>query len=159
MPRKALIAIAALIGFSLLVVVVARLTGYNASQMPDSPIVVSRDLRFSDAPDGALLVLEVGTGSKLASLPPGNAGFVRGVLRAMHRERHIRHVADDVPFRLARLADGRLTLKDLGTQRSIELNSFGPTNEGAFAAFLGEQAPIAARNARPAPIGQTGQTL
>jgi putative photosynthetic complex assembly protein len=158
-PRKALIAIAALIGFSLLVVVAARLTGYNASQVPDSPPIASRDLRFADAPDGSMLVSDIETNRKLATLPPGNAGFVRGVLRVMHRERRARHVSIDTPYRLVRHADGRLTFEDLGTQRTIELNSFGPSNEGAFAAFLGDRDPIAARNQQSVQAGQNGHPL
>jgi putative photosynthetic complex assembly protein len=96
-------------------------------------------------------------------LPAGNAGFVRGVLRALTRNRRGGHTDKDAPVRLARLADGRLTLKDLATERVIELNSFGPTNVAAFAVFLtghpSDPAPDSAQNARPAQAGQTGKTL
>lgn len=163
LPRKALIAVAALIGFTLVLVTAARLTGYNASQVPDSPAVLSRDIRFSEGPEGILLVVDVQSGGKLAVLPAGNAGFVRGVLRVLTRDRRGRHTDADAPVRLARLADGRLTLRDLATERVIELNSFGPTNVAAFAVFLtdrpGAPAPESAQNARPAQPGQTGKTL
>jgi putative photosynthetic complex assembly protein len=163
LPRKALIAVAALIGFTLVLVTTARLTGYNAKQAPDSPTVVSRDLRFVDGPEGVLLVIDVQSGAKLAALPAGNAGFVRGVLRALMRDRRSRQIPGGVPVRLAQLADGRLTLTDLGSERVIELSSFGPTNVGSFAVFLtdlpGKPAPPSAQDARPAQAGQTGRTF
>ena len=154
-PRKVLIAFAALIGFSLVLVAAARLTGYNASQMPPSPALMSRDLRFSEGPDGVTLVRDAADGSTVAVLPRGGEGFVLGVLRTTSRWRHTAGVAPETPFRLARLADGRLTFTDLGTQRVIELRSFGPTNDAAFAVFLGSQAPIAADHAQGAPAAKT----
>lgn len=163
LPRKALIAIAALIGFTLLVVVVARLTGYNAHQAPDSPVVKSRDLRFTEGPDGVVAVADAANGTRIAMLPAGNEGFVRGVLRFMERDRRARHTTADTPFRLAVHADGRMTLTDLGSQRVLELNSFGPTNTGAFSGFLTARGPVAApaadQDTRPAQAGQTGKTF
>jgi putative photosynthetic complex assembly protein len=153
LPRKALIAVGALIGFSLLLVVGARLTGYNPHQAPDSPTVAGRDLRFADGPGGVLLVLDVADGSRIAVLPPGNAGFIRGILRVTDRGRRSLHVATATPYRLERHADGRLTLSDLGTHRVIELSSFGPSNIAAFAAFLPDPAPVAAQDAQPDPTG------
>lgn len=162
-PRKVLIAFAALLGFTLLLVTAARLTGYNASQVPESPVVQSRDLRFTDDPNGVGLVQDAATGSTVATLPAGSEGFVRGVLRAVSRQRRSANVAPETPFRLARLADGRLTFTDLGTRRVIELGSFGPTNEGAFAAFLADVTRVAAPdstipNTRPAQAGLTGES-
>jgi putative photosynthetic complex assembly protein len=163
LPRKALIAVAALIGFTLVLVTAARITGYNPKQAPDSPAVITRDLRFADGPEGVLWVLDVQSGAKLAVLPAGNAGFVRGVLRALMRDRHSRNIDTGTPLRLARLADGRLTLRDLGSERVIELNSFGPSNVGAFAAFLearpGNPDPPGVQDAQPAPAGRTDKTL
>ena len=142
-PRKILIAFGTLIGVSLLLVTAAVLLGYNPSQVAPSPAVLSRDLRFSDGPDGTTLVKDATDARTVAVLPSGIEGFVRGILRAVSRERRNRHLPDDTPFRLARLADGRLTLTDLGTKKTIELTSFGPTNESSFAAFLAGSAPIA----------------
>jgi putative photosynthetic complex assembly protein len=148
LPRKPLIAIAALVGFSLLLVIGAKLTGYNPSQVAPSPVVESRDIRFLDAADGTLIVADAGDRQQIAVLPSGNAGFVRGVLRAIARDRHSRHISMDTPFQVARLADGRLILRDLGSQRVIELNSFGPSNFGAFAAFLKDVAPAHTQSAQ-----------
>ena len=142
-PKKVLIAFAVLMGSSVLFVAAARLSGYNASQVPPSPAVLSRDLRFIDGADGVLLVQDGADGSTITTLPADGEGFLRGVLRVTNRARMNAKVAHDTPYRLARLADGRLTLKDLGTQRVIELNSFGPTNVASFAVFLNGVAPVA----------------
>lgn len=157
-PRKVLIAFAALIGFFLVLVTAARLTGYNASQMPPSPAVFSRDIRFSDRPDGTTLVEDADDGSTVAVLPVGGEGFVRGILRATSRGRRNASVPPETAFRLARLADGRLNLTDLGTQRVIELRSFGPTNDAAFAVFLGNKAATGTGIAPGAPAVKTDAT-
>ncbi len=157
-PRRVLIAFATLIGFCLVLVAAARLTGYNASQMPPSPAVVSRDLRFSEGPDGATLVRDATDNTSVAVLPRGGEGFVLGILRTTSRWRHVGGVAPETSFRLARLADGRLTLTDLGTHRVIELRSFGPTNDAAFAAFLGGKDPVNAGNAPGVPAVKTDDT-
>jgi putative photosynthetic complex assembly protein len=144
-PRKPLIAVAALIGFSLVLVAGARLSGLSASQAPPSAVSEQIDLRFEDRADGAVTVLRAEDAELVAVLAPGSNGFVRGVLRGMARERRSRDVGEEVPFRLARLADGRLTLQDLATGRVIELKAFGPDNEAAFAALLADGSRIAAQ--------------
>ncbi len=143
-PRKPLFAVAALIGFSLIAVTAARIGGVSTAQVEESPVVRALDLRFDDAANGAVLVRDARTRAGVAELPPASNGFVRGVLRSLARDRRARDLGNDSPFRLARHADGRLTLEDLATSRVIELNSFGPTNEGAFAALLYERNRVAA---------------
>ena len=138
-PRKVLIAFGALILFFLILVIVARIMGYNASQMPPSPVVTSRDIRFIDQPDGRTLVVDSVSNGTVSTLPAGGEGFIRGVLRATGRTRHLAQVPPEAPYRLEQLADGRLTLTDLGTGKVIELISFGHTNVAAFAAFLPNQ--------------------
>lgn len=150
-PRKPLIAFGSLILFSLLLVITARITGYNASQMPPSPSVQSREIRFIDQPDGSTLVVDSAAGATIATLPSGGEGFIRGVLRATNRTRGLSKIPPEAPYRLDQLADGRLTLTDLATGKVIELVSFGHTNVAAFAAFLpGASAPDK-KPAGPAP--------
>lgn len=136
-PLAALLGAAALIGFSLLAVTTARITGVGASgRAAPSPAVEARDLRFEDRVDGAVLVYD-GSGEDLvAVVEPGEGGFVRGVLRALARERRAHDAGQAAPFRLARRVDGRLTLEDMTTGRVIELVAFGPTNLDAFARLL-----------------------
>lgn len=136
LPRKALYALMALVVFSLLAVTLARVAGVSPRQAPVSPVSVTMDLRFADRADGAVVVTDARDGSEVAVLPPESNGFVRGVLRSLVRERRASSLGEDAAFTLARHADGRLTLVDPDTGRVIELNSFGPSNEGAFALLL-----------------------
>lgn len=135
-PRGALIGAAALIGFSLLAVTLARVAGLGPVTEPMAPVVQSRELRFADRADGAVLVYDPQGEEVVDLVPPGSGGFVRGVLRALARERRIQGDGASTPFRLSRLADGRLILEDLATGRLIDLKAFGHTNEGAFAPLL-----------------------
>ena len=135
-PRGALIGAAALIGFSLLAVTLARFAGLGPVTEPMAPVVQSRELRFADRADGAVLVYDRQGDEVVDLVPPGSGGFVRGVLRALARERRLQGDGASTPFRLSRLADGRLTLEDLATGRVIDLKAFGHTNEGAFARLL-----------------------
>lgn len=143
-PRGALIAAAALVGFSLVSASVASLTGYSVGQSPVAQEVVSRDLQFRDNPAGGVWVLETApdgaaTDAELKPLTlvePGDGGFIRGVMRSLTRERRMNHVGAEPGFRLTRWDDGRLTLTDLGTGRAIELNAFGSTNTATFARLL-----------------------
>lgn len=135
-PRGALIGAAALIGFSLLAVTLARFAGLGPVTEPMAPVVQSRELRFADRADGAVIVYDRQGDEVVDLVPPGSGGFVRGVLRALARERRLQGDGASTPFRLSRLADGRLTLEDLATGRVIDLKAFGHTNEGAFARLL-----------------------
>lgn len=161
-PRKVLIAFGSLILFFLILVIVARIMGYNASQMPPSEAIATREIRFIDQPDGSTLVVDSQAGTTISTLAAGGEGFIRGVLRATNRTRHLSKVPPEAPYRLDQLADGRLTLTDLATGKVIELIAFGHTNVAAFAAFLPNQgkpstmpaaasaAPDSARQANPA---------
>ncbi|KUR71690.1 hypothetical protein AQZ52_08755 [Novosphingobium fuchskuhlense] len=102
-----------------------------------APVVV-RQISFTDRADGAVVVRDVTTGETVRVLVdgvPGN-GFVRGVMRGMARERHIRGVGMAPPFTLTLWKNRTLSLEDKSTGRSIELGSFGPDNRAAFAALL-----------------------
>lgn len=99
-------------------------------------LVESRNLRFFDREDGAVVIVDDRLGTKIAVLEPGTHGFVRGVMRGMARERRSKLVGTEPPYRLARWSDGRLTLDDPHTGRWVELVAFGPDNFRAFAMLL-----------------------
>ncbi len=100
-------------------------------------IVASRDLRFADRGDGAVIITDVGNGNVAQIIPAGQkTGFVRGVMRSLARERRMAGIGAEAPFRLTAWADGELSLVDSATGRAIELNAFGPDNRAAFAALL-----------------------
>jgi putative photosynthetic complex assembly protein len=136
LPRGAVLGAGGLVISSLLIVAIARLTGYDPAKPPPSAIVEQVDLRFEDRPDGAVLIYDAADGRLADTLPPGTNGFVRGVLRGLVRERNADHIGPLPPFSLTRWADGRLSLDDPSTGRHVDLEVFGPTNAGAFADIL-----------------------
>jgi putative photosynthetic complex assembly protein len=83
-----------------------------------------------------VFIWDAGQDVLMGSLEPGQENFIRGVLRSFARERRSLGVGHQEPFRLARHADGRLTIEDTSTGRLIDLRAFGPTNSGAFARLL-----------------------
>lgn len=139
-PRGALWAVGTLIAFSLLAVVAARLTGFDANEIPPPAPVESRDLRFEDGTGGWVYVYDARSDALVATLEPGTENFVRGVLRGLARTRRSMGIGEQGAMRLTRHADGRLTLEDETTGRVIDLVAFGRTNYAAFARFLGSGA-------------------
>lgn len=135
-PRGALLGAAGLIGISLLMASVGRLTGVGISHVPEAAPLESRDLRFQDRADGAVTIYEGRSDRLVDVLPPGSNGFIRGVLRGLVRERKRSDIGPQLPFRLTRWANGGLSLEDLANGHRIELVSFGHTNADAFARLL-----------------------
>jgi putative photosynthetic complex assembly protein len=132
-PRGALIGAAGLIGLALASAIVARTTGIGVTRMEPSAVVESRDLRFEDRADGAILVYEEPGDREVDVLAPGSENFVRGVLRGFARERRKSDFGAMPPLTLTRFADGRLTVSDKLTGREVDLGAFGPTNAQSFA--------------------------
>ena len=126
LPRPALAGIAALVAFTLGVTAVYRLGGQPPMRHAEGSVVDSRLLRFSDRPEGGIRVEDATDGSAVLVIYPGEDGFVRGVLRGLARERRSHEIGAHPPFRLARLADGRLTIEDTATARRIAFWSWGP---------------------------------
>lgn len=135
-PRGALVGAAMLVGFSIMVAAGARWTGYGTTQMPASTRVSTHELRFEDRDDGAVVVLDAQGLELVDVIEPGTNGFVRGVLRGLARDRKRSQFAQSEPFRLTRWADGRLTVEDPTTGRSVDLGAFGPANFSAFVRIL-----------------------
>jgi putative photosynthetic complex assembly protein len=135
-PRGALIGGAMMVGMSLALAAIVRLSGVDISSMPPARPAMVRMLQFVDAPDGAVLVLDAQSHRQVQSLPPGSNGFVRATMRNFARERRSNSIGSDLPFKLIASQDGRLVLEDPATGRHIDLEAFGQTNAGVFAGFL-----------------------
>lgn len=133
-PQLPLLGAGALVGLALLAAVAGRFA-HTGNVAADSPMAAMRDIRVADAPDGAVLVFDAGSGAQIERLS-GENGFLRGTLRALARERRIDGVGREQAFRLTAWADGRLTLDDPATGRRLELEAFGPDNAAVFARFL-----------------------
>ncbi len=134
-PRQAVHAGAALVGLAMLFAGVARVTDIGATRLAVAPIVELVSLRFLDDPAGGINV-ESEKGDHIAHFAAGEGGFLRGVMRGFARERRARELGSEPAFQVARHADGRLTLADPQSGRTIELNSFGPSNSGLFVNLL-----------------------
>ncbi len=141
-PRGLLIAAGALLGFALLAVTAARLTGVGLTQMPAARIVETRELNFHDRSDGSIVAYDPHARQVVTTIAPGSNGFLRGTLRGLARERKRQEVGKEPPFVLIRWSDGRLSLEDPATGRRVNLEAFGPVNAGVFAQMV---APDSAR--------------
>ena len=138
-PRLALIAAGVLIAVSIAAAAAARYMRVNApdtASVDQAAPLAARDLTFFDMPDGSVEVRD-GAGDRVVFVAePGTNGFIRGVMRGMARDRRARGIGQEPGFRLAEWPDGRLSLEDLATGRSIELGAFGGDNRAAFARLL-----------------------
>jgi putative photosynthetic complex assembly protein len=94
-----------------------------------------RVLKFEDRDDGGVTVIDAQI-NQVVDVVQGEAGFIRGILRTIARERRIRGLSGDEPVYLKSFNDGRLVLVDPLTNTSLELESFGSTNVKSFRAFL-----------------------
>jgi putative photosynthetic complex assembly protein len=144
-PKSALYAAAALISVSILTVGGIRLgllpaleTAPQSRERRQVAVAVTREFRFEDRADGALLATDMATGRlAFVFLPGSNTGFIRGVMRGLMRERRLHEVAErSGSVTVTQWADGALTLEDTSTGRILELGSFGQTNRAAFAQLL-----------------------
>ena len=130
------------IGVALLSVLVAvglaRWSGLDP-RAPDAAVQWQRALQFQDQPNGDIAVVDAQDGQSIAHFS-GEQGFLRSTLRALVRERRRANIGSEAPFFLIGRADGRLTLLDPATQQRIDLESFGPTNYGLFAALRSNSA-------------------
>ena len=125
---------------TLVLVSLARWSGTKVEQF-DSPVTSSRSMRFEDTASGAVAVLDPASGAEITRFE-GEQGFVRGVLRAIARERKRRGVDHHLPLLLQAHADGSLTLDDPSTGERINLESFGTTQRATFAALQATQPPL-----------------
>ena len=69
-------------------------------------------------------------------LAMGEGGFIRSAVRGLARERRRRGLGPESPFELVRWSDGRISLLDPETGRSIEVDAFGPDNARPFLELL-----------------------
>lgn len=135
-PRRILMAGATVIVLSIAAAGAGRMWGVSYNK-PTAPAVISRELVFRDRPNGAVAIYDAhDTSAPISIAAPETNGFLRATMRGLAQQR-LRQDADrDVPFRLTEWADGRLTLEDPTTYRTVEMEAFGITNERVFAALL-----------------------
>ena len=135
-PRSALIGAGLMIALAITAAATARWTGIGAFHGDRIVAVEAVDLTFADRPDGGIAVS--GPAGETV-LEPGTNGFVRGVVRGLARERKIRGIGQETPFRLVRRVDGRLVLEDPATGHALDLGAYGSANAEAFGRLLPAQ--------------------
>lgn len=131
MPRHALVGALMLVVGSILLAAFGRGAG-DAAPTPPAAVVASYDVRFVDRPDGGLDAY-LADGRSLGRLDAADSGFTRGVMRGFARGRRQAGIAADAPYRLTRLADGRLVMEDPGQTMRVELDVFGSANAAVLA--------------------------
>jgi putative photosynthetic complex assembly protein len=105
------------------------------NQRTNDEVVQVRVLKFEDRLDKGVTVIDAQT-NQVVDVVQGEAGFVRGILRTIARERRIRGLNGEDPVYLKAFNNGRLILVDPQTNTSLELESFGSTNVESFKSFL-----------------------
>ncbi len=133
-PRFPLFGAAGLVAFSLAAAGYGRWE-HVQSGIPAAEVAATRELRFADRADGAVVITQVGAQLPLEILT-GQNGFLRGTMRGLARTREQNGIGSAAPFRLTAWTDGRLTIDDPTTGGHVELEAFGHTNEAVFAQLL-----------------------
>ncbi|MGG5819193.1 photosynthetic complex assembly protein PuhC [Falsiroseomonas sp. HW251] len=135
LPRHMVIGTALVVAGTLALASLGHRAPTNPADAGARP-VATRDLRFADRADGAIVVTDARSLRVVETLAPGTENFVRGGMRGLARERNRAGIGEDVPFRLSTWPDGRITLQDMGTGNTMELHAFGRTNAEAFLKLL-----------------------
>lgn len=137
-PRAALLGAGLLIVFVLGLAAFARLaeSGITVPVEEQAAVLYERDLNFVDREVGGFHVIDASDNRIVDTYEPGEAAFIRIVMRSMTRERRMRKIGRSTPFRLTGFADGSILIRDLATGREIDLRAFGIDNAKAFARLL-----------------------
>jgi len=100
--------------------------------VPQAAVTATRLLSFADRADGAVVVTDAETNRLVKTLEPGSNAFIRASMRGLA------HAGGGAvrPMRLTAYADGRLTLADDASQRTLDLEAFGSDNAAAYATLL-----------------------
>lgn len=122
----------------------------SIAEAPAVEVLAERQLAFEDTELGQVLVFDANDKELIATIEPGESGFVRSTLRGLVRARR-QHggTLDTSPFTVQQLANGQLLLIDPVTDTAVDLWAFGQTNATVFAGYLSDQSNIT----RPAEGG------
>jgi putative photosynthetic complex assembly protein len=125
-------------GLAILALVGLTIAPLPSVRGPDgvAPMRSERSFRAADRADGAVVITDAASGRDVLVIAPGEDGFMRGTLRGLARDRRMRDLGPEAPFRLTAWTDGRLTLDDTATGRRLDLLAFGQTQAEAFARLL-----------------------
>lgn len=144
-PKQAVIGALTVVAFSLALTTLVSFGFLDRAAVPvverakaNAAPVTTRELRFADRADGAVLIIDATSDETIAVIEQEtqSGGFVRGVMRGLARERRMHGIGPEPHFVLTQWNDGALSLTDTATDRVIELGAFGSDNRAVFQALL-----------------------
>jgi putative photosynthetic complex assembly protein len=146
-PRGALIGAAAVLLFTMAMAGATRVGLLPHSADPDASRAAqnvaptqSRELRFADRADGAVVVTDANSGATVKVVEFGQGGFLRATMRRMAKARIAAGKGAEPPFKLTLWENGALSLSDPQTGRESEIHGFGKDHSKMFADMLEDPA-------------------
>ncbi len=131
LSRLPAFATALVLGGAVICCGIARQAGF-ATNASSAPPAAAQLVSFSDLPDGSVAVYAAGTTAIVDTIAPRGAAFLRTTVRALDGVRARENISEAAPFKLTSLDNGHLELTDTATGQMIDLEAFGPSNEGQF---------------------------
>lgn len=131
-PRGLLMAIGALLLFTVIGVGATQLAGAGHVTNWRAMSAESLPLVFEDGADGSIVVREPGTGDVLRTWAPETGGFVRTAMRSLALKRRQMGIGSGPPFVLHRTGNGNLIIEDPQTSEWVSLDAFGGDNAAEF---------------------------
>jgi putative photosynthetic complex assembly protein len=135
-PRGLLMAIGALILFTLIGVGFTQFSGAGYVTNWRALSVESLPLVFEDGADGSIVVRDPETGNVLRTWAPETGGFVRTAMRSLALERRQMGIGSGPAFVLHRTENGNLIIEDPQTSEWVSLDAFGGDNVAEFRKLL-----------------------
>lgn len=135
-PRPALYAAAVAVFGSLFLVGLARLTGYMENVDPGGHVVAEREIAFKSDTAGLIDIADGTTGETLARFPVETNRFVRVVMTSLEFERAGTAPGTQAPYKLVRWDDGRISVDDPVSGKSIQMAAFGRNQVLTFEKLL-----------------------
>lgn len=135
-PRFLVRAMFALMGFTLLLVAYAQLTGKkNTGMLIEAPIVAERTINLVGTREGAVTVTDL-DGNVLTYSMEDKNGFIGVIWRVFDRQRYVEGADKSAPVRVVRRQNGNIAVIDTATPTSVELIGYGADNVAAFAKLI-----------------------
>jgi putative photosynthetic complex assembly protein len=135
-PRGLLMAIGALILFTVIGVGVTQFSGAGYVTNWRVLSVESLPLVFEDGADGSIIVREPESGNVLRTWAPETGGFVRTAMRSLALQRRQMGIGSGPAFVLHRTENGKLIIEDPQTSEWVSLDAFGGDNVAEFRKLL-----------------------
>ncbi len=135
-PRALLMAIGALLLFTVVGVGATQLSGAGHVTNWQAMSVESLPLVFEDGEDGSIVVRDPATGEVLRTWAPETGGFVRTAMRSLALQRRQMGIGSGPAFVLHRTENDKLIIEDPETSEWVSLDAFGSDNVAEFRKLL-----------------------